>query len=48
LKQCEEQDVWLDAWRALLGALNGEGLLQWGECFLDGSFAPAKKGRCSR
>jgi len=44
LKQWEEQDVWLDAWRALLGALDGEGLLQWYECFLDGSFAPAKKG----
>jgi transposase len=44
LKQWEEQDVWLDAWRALLGALDGEGLLQWQETFLDGSFAPAKKG----
>lgn len=44
LKQWEEQDVWLDAWRALLGALNGEGLLQWEETFLDGSFAPVKKG----
>lgn len=44
LKRWEEQDVWLDAWRALLGALDGEGLLQWEETFLDGSFAPAKKG----
>ena len=44
LKQWEEQDVWLDAWRALLGALDGEGLLKWEETFLDGSFAPAKKG----
>jgi transposase len=44
LKQWEEQDVWLDAWRALLGALDGEGLLKWDEAFLDGSFAPAKKG----
>ena len=35
---------WLDAWRALLGALDGEGLLKWEECFLDGSFAPAQKG----
>jgi hypothetical protein len=43
-KQWEEQDVWLDAWRALLGVLDGEGLLKWDECFLDGSFAPAKKG----
>jgi transposase len=30
LKQWEEQDVWLDAWRALLGALDGEGLLKVG------------------
>ena len=44
LKQWEEEGVWLDAWRTLLGALDGEGLLQWDETFLDGSFAPAKKG----
>jgi transposase len=44
LKQWEDEDVWLDAWRALLGALDGEGLLKWDETFLDGSFAPAKKG----
>ena len=44
LKQWEEQGVWLQAWRARLGALDGEGLLQWDETFLDGSFAPAKKG----
>lgn len=44
LKQWEDEDVWLDAWRALLGALDGEGLLKWDEAFLDGSFAPAKKG----
>ena len=36
--------MWLSAWRALLGALDQEGLLQWDEAFLDGSFAPAKKG----
>jgi hypothetical protein len=28
----------------LLGALDAEGLLKWDEAFLDGSFAPAKKG----
>jgi transposase len=44
LKQWEDHGVWLDAWRALLGALDGEGLLKWDEAFLDGSFAPAKKG----
>ncbi len=35
-------------WRTLLGALDEEGLLRWGETFLDGSFAPAKKGARSR
>ena len=43
LKQWQDEGVWLDAWRALLGALNGEGLLKWDETFLDGNFAPAKK-----
>jgi transposase len=44
LKQWQDEDVWLDAWRALLGALDAEGLLKWDKTFLDGSFAPAKKG----
>src|ERR1700687_684260 len=44
LKQWEEEGVWLNAWRTLLGALDEEGLLKWEETFLDGSFAPAKKG----
>jgi transposase len=44
LQQWEEQDVWLNARRTLLGALDEEGLLKWDETFLDGSFAPAKKG----
>jgi transposase len=44
LKQWQDEGVWLDAWRALLGALDAEGLLNWDETFLDGSFAPAKKG----
>jgi transposase len=48
LKQWEEEGVWLDAWRALLGALDGKGLLKWEESFLDGSFAPAKRGLRSR
>ena len=42
--QWEEEGVWLDALRALLGTLDEEGLLKWDETFLDGSFAPAKKG----
>jgi transposase len=44
LQQWQEEGVWLDAWRTLLGALDEEGLLKWEETFLDGSFAPAKKG----
>src|ERR1039457_2792236 len=44
LKQWEEEGIWLNAWRALLGALDAEGLLKWDEALLDGSFAPAKKG----
>src|SRR6266404_2454732 len=44
LQQWEENGVWLEAWRRFLGALDAEGLLRWDESFLDGSFAPAKKG----
>jgi hypothetical protein len=48
LQQWEKEGVWLQAWRTLLGALDQEGLLKWDEAFLDGSFAPAKKGLCRR
>ena len=44
LQQWQQEGVWLNAWRTLLGALDEEGLLKWDETFLDGSFAPAKKG----
>jgi transposase len=44
LKQWEEEGIWLNAWRTLLGALDAEGLLKWDEAFLDGCFASAKKG----
>ena len=44
LKQWEDEGVWLEAWRALLGALDEEGLLQWEETFLDGSFRSGEKG----
>ncbi len=44
LQKWQEEGVWLSAWRALLGGLDEEGLLRWDETFLDGSFAPAKKG----
>jgi transposase len=44
LRDSEERGVWLHIWRAFLSELNERQQLQWGESFLDGSFAPAKKG----
>jgi hypothetical protein len=36
--------VWECDWRAALAALDQHGKLDWSMAFLDGSFAPAKKG----
>ena len=44
LQLWEEQDVWLDVWRQFLSELDARGQLDWSESFVDGSFAPAKKG----
>jgi transposase len=44
LKLWEEKGVWLDVWRKYLADLDEETLLHWEEAFIDGSFAPAKKG----
>jgi transposase len=44
LRDWEEQEGWLNIWRAFLGELNERQPWQWSESFLDGSFAPAKKG----
>ena len=44
LRLWEEQGVWLRLWRAFLSELDGKDKLDWDEVFLDGSFAPAKKG----
>ena len=44
LRDWEEQGVWLRIWRMFLAELNERQQLKWSECFLDGSFAPAKKG----
>ncbi len=44
LQLWEESDVWLDVWRQLLAELDARGQLDWNESFVDGSFAPAKKG----
>lgn len=44
LRLWEEQGVWRRLWRAFLSELDRRGKLDWSETFLDGSFAPAKKG----
>ena len=44
LAQWEEEGLWLQIWRTLIGALDEAGLIDWEECFADGSFASAKKG----
>ena len=44
LRLWEEQDVWLKVWRHFLAELDRRGQLDWSESFIDGSFAPAKKG----
>lgn len=44
LRDWEEQGVWEKVWRRFVAELNERKQLQWSEAFLDGSFAPAKKG----
>ncbi len=44
LKQWSEAGVWGRIWGAALAALARRGGLDWTMAFLDGSFAPAKKG----
>ena len=44
LRDWEEQGVWVEIWRAFLSELNERQQLKWSESFMDGSFAPAKKG----
>jgi transposase len=44
LKRWGEIGVWECIWRAALSALDQRGQLEWSMAFLDGSFAPAKKG----
>ena len=44
LRDWEEQEVWLEIWRAFLSELDERQQLKWSESFMDGSFAPAKKG----
>jgi transposase len=44
LRCWDQQGVWLRIWRTFLSELDRGGRLDWQESFLDGSFAPAKKG----
>ena len=44
LKRWGREGVWERIWRAALAALHLKGQLDWSMAFLDGSFAPAKKG----
>ncbi len=44
LRDWEEEDIWLNIWRLFLSELDAQGKLNWDEVFMDGSFAPAKKG----
>jgi len=44
LRDWEEEGIWDDVWRTFITTLNKDGLLDSQECFMDGSFAPAKKG----
>ena len=44
LKEWEENGTLLSLWRAFLAELAEDDLIRWDECFIDGSFAPAKKG----
>ena len=44
LREWERLGIWLKVWRAFLAELNEKQQLKWSESFLDGSFAPAKKG----
>ncbi|MEW6482417.1 MAG: IS5 family transposase [bacterium] len=40
----EEKGIWLKIWRKFISQLDKKGEIDWSECFMDGSFTPAKKG----
>ena len=44
LGEWEKAEVWLSLWRAFLKDLDEAAQLDWSEAFMDGTFAPAKKG----
>lgn len=44
LKRWDEDGTWLRIWRAIIAELDARGRLHWETAFIDGTFAPAKKG----
>ncbi len=44
LQEWEEDGVLSEMWHAFLKELDEQGKVNWDEIFIDGSFAPAKKG----
>lgn len=44
LNEWVDAGVLIEIWHSFLDALDEQGLLDWEEVFVDGSFAPAKKG----
>jgi hypothetical protein len=42
--QWEDAGVFVELWHAFIGTLDEQGLVDWEQVFLDGSFAPVKKG----
>jgi transposase len=44
LRRWGEEGIWERIWRAALAGLDRQGQLDWGIGFIDGSFAPAKRG----
>jgi transposase len=44
LERWQREGVWDRIWQRFLSSLDEEGKLDWARAFLDGSFAPAKRG----
>ena len=44
LRDWEEDEIWDNIWFAFILELDEKSELKWAETFMDGSFAPAKKG----
>jgi transposase len=48
LCQWAQNGVLLNLWRAFLSQLDEQGMMRWNNCFVDGTFVPAKKGALRR